>query len=38
VDPQKQVFSNLFVSLMQRMGVESDKFGFSTGVLDLNAA
>jgi hypothetical protein len=38
VDPQKQVFSNLFVSLAQRMGVESDKFGFSTGVLDLNAA
>jgi hypothetical protein len=38
VDPQKQVFSNLFVSLAQRMGVESDKFGFSTGTLDLSAA
>jgi hypothetical protein len=38
VDPQKQVFSNLFVSLAQRMGVESEKFGFSTGVLDLNQA
>lgn len=36
VDPQKQVFSNLFVSFAQRMGVETDKFGFSTGVLDLN--
>jgi len=38
VDPQKQVFSNLFVSFAQRMGVETDKFGFSTGVLDLNQA
>jgi hypothetical protein len=38
VDPQKQVFSNLFVSLAQRMGVEAEKFGFSTGILDLNAA
>ncbi|OAI56530.1 hypothetical protein AYO49_04100 [Verrucomicrobiaceae bacterium SCGC AG-212-N21] len=38
VDPQKQVFSNLFVSLAQRMGVETDKFGFSTGILDLSAA
>jgi hypothetical protein len=38
VDPQKQVFSNLFVSLAQRMGVETEKFGFSTGILDLNAA
>jgi hypothetical protein len=37
VDPQKQVFSNLFVSLARRMGVETDKFGFSTGSLDLNA-
>ena len=37
IDPQKQVFSNLFVSLAQRMGVETDKFGFSTGTLDLNA-
>jgi len=37
VDPQKQVFSNLFVALAQRMGVETDKFGFSTGTLDLNA-
>ena len=37
VDPQKQVFSNLFVSLAQRMGVETEKFGFSTGVLDLTA-
>ncbi len=36
VDPQKQVFSNLFVSLAQRMGVETDKFGFSNGVLDIN--
>ena len=38
VDPQKQVFSNLFVSLAQRMGVETDKFGFSTGVLDIDQA
>ena len=37
VDPQKQVFSNLFVTLAQRMGVETAKFGFSTGTLDLNA-
>ncbi|MCB1210210.1 MAG: DUF1552 domain-containing protein, partial [Verrucomicrobiales bacterium] len=38
IDPQKQVFSNLFVSLAQRMGVETDKFGFSTGVLDIDQA
>lgn len=37
VDPKKQVFSNLFVTLAQRMGVESDRFGFSTGALDLDA-
>ena len=36
-DPQKQVFSNLFVTLAQRMGVETAKFGFSTGTLDLTA-
>lgn len=36
IDKEKHVFSNLFVSLAQRMGVESDKFGFSTGVLDIN--
>ncbi len=35
-DSQKQVFSNLFVAEAQRMGVEADKFGYSTGVLDLN--
>ena len=38
IDPQKQVFSNLFVALAQRMGVETDKFGFSTGVMDINQA
>ena len=38
VDPEKHVFSNLFVNLAQRMGVETDSFGFSTGVLDLNQA
>jgi len=38
VDKDKHVFSNLFVSLAQRMGVETDKFGFSTGVLDINQA
>ena len=38
VDKDKHVFSDLFVSLAQRMGVESDKFGFSTGVLDINQA
>jgi hypothetical protein len=32
------VFSNLFVALAQRMGVEAGKFGFSTGVLDINQA
>ncbi len=37
VDPQKEVFSNLFVSLAQRMGVETDNFGYSTGILELNA-
>ncbi|MDQ3622697.1 MAG: DUF1552 domain-containing protein [Verrucomicrobiota bacterium] len=30
-DPQKDVFANLFVALAQRMGVETEKFGFSTG-------
>ncbi len=36
VGTNKHVFSNLFVSLAQRMGVEVDKFGFSTGVLDVS--
>lgn len=36
VEKDKHVFSNLFVSLAQRMGVETGQFGFSTGVLDLN--
>lgn len=36
VDPQKRVFSDLFVTLAQRMGVETEKFGFSTGALDLS--
>jgi hypothetical protein len=38
IDKEKHVFSNLFVPLAQRMGVETDKFGFSTGVLDINQA
>lgn len=38
IEKDKHVFSNLFVALAQRMGVEADKFGFSTGVLDLNQA
>lgn len=38
IDKDKHVFSNLFVSLAQRMGVQTDKFGFSTGVLDINQA
>lgn len=38
IDKDKHVFSNLFVSLAQRMGVETDKFGFSNGVLDINQA
>lgn len=38
IDKEKHVFSNLFVALAQRMGVETDKFGFSTGVLDINQA
>jgi hypothetical protein len=38
IDKEKHVFSNLFVSLAQRMGVPADKFGFSTGVLDINQA
>lgn len=32
----KHVFSDLFVHLAQRMGLETDRFGFSTGVLDLS--
>ncbi len=36
-DPKKQVLSNLFVSLAQRMDIETDRFGHSTGVLDLRA-
>lgn len=38
IDKEKHVFSNLFVSLAQRMGVQADKFGFSTGILDINQA
>ncbi len=38
IDKDKHVFSNLFVSLAQRMSVEANKFGFSTGVLDINQA
>ena len=38
MDKDKNVFSNLFVSLAQRRGVQTDKFGFSTGVLDINQA
>lgn len=38
IDKEKHVFSNLLVSLARRMGVESDKFGFSTSVLDINQA
>jgi hypothetical protein len=36
VDPQRHVFSDLFVTLAQRMGVETEKFGFSTRALDLS--
>ena len=35
VDPQKQVFSNLFVTMAQRMGVETDTFGDSNKVVAL---
>lgn len=38
IEKEKHVFSNLFVSLAQRMDVQTDKFGFSTGVLDINQA
>lgn len=38
VEPGKQVFSNLFVSLAQRMGLEEESFGHSTGVLNLDQA
>lgn len=38
IDKEKHVFANLFVSIAQRMGVETDQFGFSTGVLDINQA
>jgi hypothetical protein len=37
VDPQKNVFSDLFVTLAQRMGVETERFGFSNGRLDPSA-
>ena len=35
VDPKKNVLSDLFVPLARHMGVEIDRFGFSTGVLDV---
>jgi len=38
IDKDRHVYSNLFVSLARRMGVEEDRFGFSTGVLDINQA
>jgi len=38
IEKDKHVFSNLFVSLAQRMGVETDRFGHSTGVLEINQA
>jgi hypothetical protein len=38
IDKDKHVFSNLFVSLAQRMGVQTEKFGFSTGALDIHQA
>ena len=38
IEKEKHVFSNLFVALAQRMGVEAERFGFSTGVLDINQA
>lgn len=36
-DPKKQVLSNLFVSLAQHMDVATDRFGYSTSVLDLRS-
>ena len=38
IEKEKHVFSNLFVSLARRMGVEAETFGFSTGVLDIDQA
>ena len=38
IDKEKHVFSDLFVALAQRMGVETDTFGHSTGLLDINQA
>ncbi len=38
VEKDKHVFSNLFVSLARRMGVEAESFGFSTGALDIDQA
>jgi hypothetical protein len=38
INKDQHVFSNLFVSLAQRMGVETDQFGFSTSTLDINQA
>lgn len=38
IDKDRHVFSNLLVSLAQRMDVKTEKFGFSTGVLDIDQA
>jgi hypothetical protein len=38
IDKGKHVFSDLFVSLAQRMGAEVGQFGFSKGVLDIDQA
>ncbi len=38
IDKEKHVFSDLFVSLAQRLGAEVGKFGFSKGVLDIDQA
>jgi hypothetical protein len=36
INPEQQVFSNLFVSIAQRVGLAIEQFGYSTGNLDLN--
>jgi hypothetical protein len=35
--PQDTPMANLYLGLLERLGIELDKFGDSTGKLDLNA-
>ncbi len=35
-DPKRHVLSDLFVTIARSIGIETDRFGFSSGVLDLS--